>query len=89
VDEDEEGYEVEDEDDTEEEWSGMETYRELPSGLNTPSTVWNLLTFVSECAEAFDKLIRNFRADLEITSAKKREESEFMSSVEAGIESLG
>ena len=88
MDEDEEGYEVEDEDEAEE-WNGLETYRELPTGLNFTSTVWNLLTFMSDCVSAFDKLIRNFRADLEISSAKKREESEFMSSVEAGIESLG
>lgn len=82
-------FESEDEEYEEEEWNGMETYRELPSGLTFASVVWNLLTFTSDCVTAFDKLIRNFRADLEIRTAKKRAESEFMSSVEAGIESLG
>lgn len=87
MDEDEEGY-AEEDDDTEE-GNGLETYRELPTGLNLTSAVWNVLSFASDCVLAFDKLIRNFRADLECSSAKKREQSEFMSSVEAGIESLG
>lgn len=71
-----------------EEWLVSEE-RELPSGLTLASIVWNLLTFTSDCLLAFDKLIRNFRADVEIRSAKRQAEKSFTSSVEAGIESLG
>lgn len=83
------GFDGEDEELEDEEWNGLESYRELPSGLTFASIVWNFLTFTSDVVLAFDKLIRNFRADLEIRTARKRAESEFMSSVEAGIESLG
>lgn len=88
MDDDQEDF-VEDEDDTEEEWNGMETYRPLPTGLTVTSVVWNVLTFTSDVVLAFDKLVRNFRADLEFRDATKVAEREFTSSVEAGIESLG
>lgn len=81
-------YEEESYEDDEGEWL-VSDERELPSGLTLASIVWNLLTFASDCVQAFDKLIRNFRADVEIRSAAKRAEKEFASSVEAGIESLG
>ena len=81
-------YEEEGEDAEDEEWL-VSDGRDLPSGLTLASVVWNLLTFTSDCLLAFDKLVRNFRADVEIRAARKKADKEFMSSVEAGIESLG
>lgn len=83
---DDEEFTVDDETD-EDEWDVVNPY-EMPAGLSIASFFWNLLTFTSDVVQAFDKLIRNFRTDLEVRDAKRRADKEFTSSVEAGIEKL-
>jgi hypothetical protein len=65
-----------------------DTGMEMPSGFSVLSMTWNLLAFGRDVCGAVDALMGRVMFDTVAEDGKRRDRTEFASSVAAGIERL-